>query len=430
MTNNGSTPHYAYLIVGGGMAAHAAITGLRAVDPDGTIGLISFDRHPPYRRPPLSKGLWKGDPLDSIWYPSDMPGVDLHLGRRVMKIDPAARRVTGGRGDTYTFERLLLATGCSPRQLPLAAENILYFRTVNDFQRLRALAEAGQRFLLIGAGYIASELAAALKLNGKDTILAFRGRTLLGRILPRQVGERLSAYYAEQGVKLVPGVVLQEVERRGDVLRVVLQPSQGGALVEEEVDGIVAGVGTAPNVRLAREAMLRLAPEPMSGILVDEYLRTSHPDIYAAGDVANFASEVLGQRLIVDHEDNAVVMGECAGRNMAQERLGNSPEPYRHVPCFYSELFDLRFEAVGLTDPRLKTITHGRAPQEPAVTYYLADGRVRGVMLWNLRGQLQAARELLAEPGPFDAETLFGRLPAEADAALVEPQQGAGNGLA
>jgi NADPH-dependent 2,4-dienoyl-CoA reductase/sulfur reductase-like enzyme len=429
MTNNGSTPHYAYLIVGGGMAAHAAITGIRAVDPHGSIGLISFDRHPPYRRSPLSKGLWKGESLDTVWYPSDMPGVELHLGRRAAKLDPAGHRVTGGRGDTYTYDRLLLATGSSPRQLALAAENILYFRTVNDFQRLRALAEAGQRLLFIGAGFIGSELAASLRQNGKDVVLAIRRRTLLERILPRPVGERLNALYAEQGVRLVPGVTLQNVERRGDVLRVVLQSSQGGPLVEEEVDAIVAGVGVAPNVRLARGAGLALGPEPAGGILVDETMHTSHPGVYAAGDVANFPNEVLGQRLIVDHEDNAVAMGECAGHAMAAERLGRTAEPYRHVPGFYSELFDLRFEAVGVTDPRLKTITHGRPPHEPAVTYYLADGRVRGVLIWNLPGQLAAARELLEEPGPFDAESLVGRLPAETGAALARPQAG-GDGTA
>jgi NADPH-dependent 2,4-dienoyl-CoA reductase/sulfur reductase-like enzyme len=411
------------------MAAHAAIKGIRTVDPEGSIGLISFDRHPPYRRPPLSKGLWKGDPLDTIWYPSDMPGIEMHLGRRVAKLEPAAHRVTGGRGDTYTYERLLLATGGAPRKLGLAAENILYYRTVNDFQRLRALAEAGERFLLIGAGFIASELAAALRHIGKDTILAFRGRTLLERILPRSVGERLNAYYVERGVKVVSGVVLRAVERRGDVLRVILQPPRGGEQYEEEVDAIVAGVGLAPNVRLARDAGLALAPEPMRGILVDARMRTSNPDIYAAGDVANFPSEVLGQRLLVDHEDNAVAMGECAGQAMALQRLGQPAEPYQRVPCFYSELFDLRFEAVGLTNPRLKTITHGRPPQEPGVTYYLDNGRVRGVMLWSLPGQAAAARELLEEPGPFDAESLHGLLPVVAGPTLADPPHGRAGGL-
>jgi NADPH-dependent 2,4-dienoyl-CoA reductase/sulfur reductase-like enzyme len=147
-----------------------------------------------------------------------------------------------------------------------------------------------------------------------------------------------------------------------------------------------------------------------NGIVVDDFLRTSAPDVYAAGDVANFANPALGHRLRVEHEDNANTMGSLAGRGMA-----GAPEPYQHLPFFYSDLFDLGYEAVGETDSRLATVADWREPHREGVIYYLRDGRVRGVLLWNTWGQVDAARRLIAEPGPFHAEELRGRLPAAAD---------------
>lgn len=402
MTNNGSTPHYAYLIVGGGMAAHAAIMGIRSIDPIGNIGLISFDSHPPYRRPPLSKGLWLGESLDTIWFPSEMPGVDLHLGRRVAKLDPSAHRVVGGRGDTYTYERLLLATGGAPRRLAFGDGNIHYFRTADDYQRLRALAEAGQRFLLIGAGFIGTELSASLAQHGKDVLLVFRHPMLSNRILPREVAAGLLERFASQGVRLRPNMNVVAVERRGGKVLVSMELVGGGGLQQELVDGVVAGIGLAPNIELGQEAGLALAFDQQAGLAVDEFLRTSQPEIYAAGDVAIFYNPALGRRLWSDHEDNALAMGGAAGRAMAHHRLGRVPEPYHYLPSFYSELFDLRYEAVGDVDARLQTLTNWDEPFVRGVSYYLAGGRVRGVLFWNRPGNLDAARSLIAEPGPLE----------------------------
>jgi NADPH-dependent 2,4-dienoyl-CoA reductase/sulfur reductase-like enzyme len=168
------------------------------------------------------------------------------------------------------------------------------------------------------------------------------------------------------------------------------------------VDGIVAGIGVTPNVELALSAGLKVD----NAIVVDEFLRTSHPDVYAAGDVANFHNPALAMRLRVEHEDNANTMGHEAGRAMA-----GKASRYHHLPFFYSDLFDLGYEAVGELNPRLETLADWKEPYREGVVYYLRDARVRGVLLWNVWGQVDAARQLIAEPGPFSATDLKGRLP-------------------
>ena len=167
------------------------------------------------------------------------------------------------------------------------------------------------------------------------------------------------------------------------------------------VDGVVAGIGIEPNVELAQMAKLKVE----NGIVVDELLRTSHADIYAAGDVAAFHNQALAKRIRVEHEDNANNMGRLAGGNMA----GRS-EPYHHLPSFYSDMFELGYEAVGELDSRLDIFADWKQPNKEGVIYYLQNGRVRGVLLWNVWGQVDAARKLIAEPGPFSAENLKGRL--------------------
>ncbi len=169
------------------------------------------------------------------------------------------------------------------------------------------------------------------------------------------------------------------------------------------VDAVVAGIGIEPNIELAESIGLTTD----NGVVVDEFLRTSNPDIYAAGDVAAFYNPALGKRMRVEHEDNANSMGRLAGRNMA-----GMIEPYDHLPFFYSDMFELGYEAVGEVDSRLETFADWKRPNEEGVVYYLKDGRVRGVLLWNVWEQVEAARKLIAAPGPFNPENLKGRLPA------------------
>jgi NADPH-dependent 2,4-dienoyl-CoA reductase/sulfur reductase-like enzyme len=388
---------YKYLIVGGGMTADAAAHGIREVDPSGTIGLVGAEPHPPYNRPPLSKGLWKGDPEDGIWRPRVAAGVDLLLGRRIVAVDPRGKQATDDRAEQYGFEQLLVATGGTPRRLPLQSEQIIYFRTYDDYRRLRAIAEQPVRFAVIGGGFIGSEITAALRMQGRDVVMVVPEKGLGARVFPADLSAFLVDYYRQKGVEMRIGEGMAGLEPRAG--KVVVKTTAGREVTAEIA---IAGLGIVPNTDLAEQAGLRID----NGIVVDETLRTNEPDIYAAGDVANFYSPALGARLRVEHEDNANTMGRAAGRAMA-----GATEVYRHLPFFYSDLFDLGYEAVGDLDARLETVADWKEPFRKGIVYYLKEGQVRGVLLWNTWGQVEAARALIAEPGPFTPQALRGRLP-------------------
>jgi NADPH-dependent 2,4-dienoyl-CoA reductase/sulfur reductase-like enzyme len=392
-------PSYIYLIVGGGMTADAAVRGIREVDPDGSIGLIGAEPDPPYKRPPLSKKLWLGKPVDSVWLNTAARGVDLHLGRTVHSLDLRAKQAIDDNGAVYTFDKLLLATGVSPRRLPVGSDRVIHFRTLDDFRRLRDLTEHGQRFAVIGGGFIGSEIAAALAQNGKDVTMVFPDEAIGARLFPADLASSLTARYRAEGVEVLPRASVTDVAERGDQLVVTLDTDAG--VQELAVDGVVAGIGTQPNVELATAAGLAMA----EGILVDEALRTSHPDVYAAGDVAAFCQPALGKLVRVEHEDNAKAMGRAAGRAMAGD-----PAPYHHLPFFYSDLFDLGYEAVGEIDARLETVADWAEPYRQGVVYYLRDDRVRGVLLWNVWDRVDAARELIGSAQPVHAAELSGRI--------------------
>ncbi|HEX5503792.1 MAG TPA: FAD-dependent oxidoreductase [Thermomicrobiales bacterium] len=398
-------PHYPYLIVGGGMTADAAVEGIRQVDQRGAIGLIGAEPDPPYNRPPLSKALWKGDPLDSIWRQTAERGVDLHLGRTARALDPAGQRVVDDTGTTYTYDALLLATGGTPRRLPFGGDAIVYYRTLADYRHLRGLAAGRRRFAVIGGGFIGSEIAAALALNGQDVVMLFPEEGIGARLFPADLARFLNDDYRQRGVAVAAEEMVTGLEARDgrQVLRV--RHARTGAEREVVADAVVAGLGITPNTALAERAGLTVD----NGVVVDELLRASAPAIYAAGDVASFVNPALGRRLRVEHEDNANTMGRQAGRALA-----GAPEPYHHLPFFYSDLFDLGYEAVGDTDARLTTVADWREPHREGVIYYLDGGRVRGVLLWNVWGQVDAARRLIAAPGPFRPEELRGRLPEAA----------------
>jgi 3-phenylpropionate/trans-cinnamate dioxygenase ferredoxin reductase component len=390
--------NYTYVIVGGGMTADAAVEGIRGADPAGPLAVIGAEPHPPYNRPPLSKGLWKGDPEDAIWRTAAKTGAELHLGRRVIGIDLRARSVTDDRGAQYGFKMLLLATGGAPRRLPLQSDQVIYFRTLDDYRRLRALAEQRLRFTVVGGGFIGSEVAAALRLRGRDVTMLVPEEGLGARVFPADLSRFLVDYYREKGVELRTGEGMVGLESRAGkcIVRTTTRAEVTG-------DIVVAGLGIQPSVELAEQAGLLVE----NGIVVDEFCRTSHPDVYAAGDVASFPNPALGSRLRVEHEDNANTMGKIAGQNMAGRAT-----PYTHLPFFYSDLFELGYEAVGELDSRLEAVADWKTPFREGVVYYLKAGRVRGVLLWNTWGQVDHARALIAQPGPFRPADLKGRLPA------------------
>jgi NADPH-dependent 2,4-dienoyl-CoA reductase/sulfur reductase-like enzyme len=381
------------------MTADAATRAIRAGDAEGLIGLISKEPHPPYDRPPLTKGLWKGEKMGSIWRETSDARVTLHLNRTVDVLDAERKRVVDTEGEVYTFDKLLLATGGRPRRLPFdhRREDTIYYRTLEDYLRLSELAERKQRFAVVGAGFIGSELAAGLVMNDKDVVMAFPEAGISALRFPQDLAEFLNEYYRERGVEILAGSKIVSLERNDD--GVVLETDDGEEIV---ADVAIAGLGIVPNVELAAGAGL----ETDNGIVVDEFLRTSQPDIYAAGDVAAFHDVAMGIRRRVEHEDNALSMGAMAGRSMTGD-----PAPYDHTPFFYSDLFDLGYEAVGQLDAGLETFSDWQEPYRKGVVYYLDEGRVRGVLLWNVWDQVEAATALLAETGPFEPQDLKGRLP-------------------
>ena len=292
--------NYKYLLIGGGMTAAAAVDGIREVDSTGGIALVSAESDAPYDRPPLSKTLWKGKPLETIWRKTEHKGVDVHLGRVIKEIVSKEKRAVDDKGGAFTFQKLLLATGGRPRRLPFGEDQIIYFRTLSDYRRLRALTETGRRFAVIGGGFIGSEIAAALALNGKEVLMIFPGKDIGDHIFPRPLAQFVSSFYKEKGVEVLAGEKIIGLETRGN--QHVLKTSSNREIV---VDGVVAGIGIEPNTELAQAGGLHVE----NGIVVDERLRTNDPDIYAAGDAAAFYNPALEKRIRVEHEDNANTMG-------------------------------------------------------------------------------------------------------------------------
>src|SRR5262245_36975882 len=389
---------YRYLIVGGGMTADAACKGIRARDADGSIGLVSYEGHPPYSRPPLTKGLWKGTDESTIWLGTEEAGAELQLTRRIASLDLAGRRAVDERGEEYAYELLLLATGGRPRRFPFDGDDVIYYRTVDDYGRLRGLAREGAHFVVVGSGFIGSEIAAALAMNGCHVTMVFPGPAICARLFPPELSAFVTGYYHEQGVEVLPGESVVGVERNGDALRVSL--ASGRVL---EGHGVVAGLGIEPNDELAAAAGLKVE----DGIAVDEYGRVIGADgVFAAGDVARFPVAALGGEARIEHEDHALTHGRSVGENMA-----GAEAPYEHLPFFYSDLFDLGYEAVGEIDSRHETVADWKEPHREGVVYYLdGEQRVRGVLLWNVWGKVDEARTLIRGGAPVEGASLKGRI--------------------
>ncbi|MGO8695018.1 MAG: NAD(P)/FAD-dependent oxidoreductase [Rectinemataceae bacterium] len=385
---------FRYLIVGAGMAGAAAAAAILERDPGAPIGMIGEESDPPYDRPPLSKGLWKGDDPDKIWKRLD--GVEFFLGRKVLSIDRSGRAVACDNREAFGYERLLLATGGRPRPMSFSDPRLVYLRNMADYRRLRSLAETADRFAVIGGGFIGSEIAAALAMNKKTVTLIFPEKGIGSRVFPSDLSLFLNGYFGARGVEVLAEDRAIALSQEGG--RRILRTASGRKL---ETDVVIAGIGIEPNVELARGAGLAVR----DGVLVDDHLRTEDPDIYAAGDMASFYSPALGKRIRFEHEDNALAMGGTAGRNMA-----GADEHYTHLPLFYSDLFELGYEAVGELDSSFETVADWKNPFEEGIVYYLSDSRVRGVLLWNKWKRVEKARALVAEPGPFDAQNLTGRI--------------------
>lgn len=388
--------HSKYLIVGGGLTADSACKGIRDVDPDGAILIVGEEAHPPYLRPPLSKALWKGKSENTIWRGTEKLRVEMQLGRRIVALDLEQRIARDDQNESYTYEKLLLATGGRPRRLPFGGEDVVYFRTLDDYHKLREAAERRARFCVIGGGFIGSEIAAALAINHCPVTLVFPQSGICARIFPQQLSSALNDYYRGRGVEVLAEATVTDVSRQGSSMRVIL--GDGRAL---EVDVVVAGIGIVPNAELAAEAGLPVT----DGIEVDAYGRAcGREDVFAAGDVARFPAAALGTEVRFEHEDQAKSHGRRVGKNMA-----GVLERYDHLPFFYSDLFDAGYEAVGETDAKMETLLDWTSVEsEGTITYLDRERRPRGVLLWNRFGHVDAARELIRAGKPVEHEVHVG----------------------
>ena len=368
---------YRYLIVGGGMTGDAACRGIREHDADGSIGLVGAEPHPPYDRPPLTKALWQGKDESTIWRGTEDLGVELRTGRRIVSLDLDGRRATDDQGEEYEYERLLLATGGKPRQIP--GIDALYYRTFDDYERLRGLSRDDGGFVVVGGGFIGSEIAAALRSNGARVTMLFPDDGICARLFPAALSQFVTDYYRERGVEVETG----ERVTAGDARL-------------ERAKAVVAGLGIEPDTELAAAAGLPVD----DGIVVDDRGRVGgRDDVFAAGDVARFPVAALGTATRVEHEDHARTHGQAVGANMA-----GADTPYDHLPFFYSDLFDLGYEAVGDLDPRQEVVAHWEEPFRRGIVHYRVGGRTVGVLAWGVFGKMDDARALIAEGGRHGAE--------------------------
>jgi 3-phenylpropionate/trans-cinnamate dioxygenase ferredoxin reductase subunit len=375
-----------FAVVGAGLAAAKAVEELRAEGFDGALVVFGDEPHLPYERPPLSKGYLTGaDPLESAfvhapdWY--DDNDVDLRLGAPVTAIDPTRHEVVTAAG-RQAYDKLLLATGSTPRRLRMADDSgapVAYLRTIEDSERLKGAFSEAPRVAVVGAGWIGLETASAARGAGCEvTVLESLDLPLL-RVLGPEVAQVFADLHRDHGVDLRTSVEVSAIERSGATTLLRL-----GDGTTTEADLLVVGIGVLPNDGLARDAGLATD----NGVLVDELLRTSHPDVFAAGDVANAMHPVLGRRIRVEHWDTAIEQGKAAARNMLGREV-----PYDRLPYFFSDQYDLGMEYVGSVGPDGYDDVVVRSGNDAGAftAYWLRDGIVRAAMHandWDAADQL------------------------------------------
>jgi NADPH-dependent 2,4-dienoyl-CoA reductase/sulfur reductase-like enzyme len=206
--------HYNYLIIGGGMTADAAAKGIREKDAKGTIAIISNEDHPPYNRPPLSKALWKGDAEETVWRKTSENDVTIFLSHAATSIDPKEKKVTDSGGNVFSYDKLLLATGGVTNKLPFDVPGIIYYRTIDDYQRLRALSVKSEHIVVIGGGFIGSEIAASLAMNGKKVTMIFPEAAIGARVYPAALSAFLNSYFESKNVTLLAGDGVTSIEKK------------------------------------------------------------------------------------------------------------------------------------------------------------------------------------------------------------------------
>jgi len=389
-----------YVIVGGGLTAASAVEGIRAHDRSGSILLLSRENFPPYHRPPLSKDLWFGKrtvdelPVHADAYYEER-NVTIELRREVVELDPENRRVFDDHGASFGYEKLLLATGGRPRRLPVDGANregIHYFRGLEDYQLLRERIARLRHVLVIGGGFIATEMAAALRHVGQEVTFLYPHEYPMHRLLPRDLGQAVAELYRERGIETVSNQTVVGFEEEGGLL---VARARSGDLVTTQT--VLVGAGIDPQVDLAEGAGLEIG----NGIEVDDHARTTDPNVYAAGDCAEFPYLALDRTARVEHWDHAIHHGRLAGANMA-----GADQVYDHMPMFYSDFFELGWEAVGEVDAGNEVRAVWKEPHREGIVFYLRDDVVRGVLLWNVWDRVDWARDLIRAAKPMSLTDL------------------------
>ena len=401
----------AHVIVGASLAGAKAAETLREEGFGGPIALIGEEEERPYERPSLSKDYLLGKAEretiyvhPQAWYADH--GVDLRLGTLVTRVDPLAHEVTLADGSLIGYGKLLLATGSAPRRLPLPgadAEGVLYLRRVGDSDRIRTTLQTATRIAVIGAGWIGLETAAAARSAGVEVTVLEAAELPLLRVLGREVAESFAGLHREHGVDLRFGVQVAEITGSGG-------QADGVRLADGShipADAVVVGVGITPNSQLAEAAGLEVG----NGIVVDAGLRSSEPDIYAAGDVANAYHPLLGRHVRVEHWANALNQPQVAARAMLGQDVA-----YDLVPYFYTDQYDLGMEYAGYVEPGGydRVVFRGDVEGREFVAFWLRGGRVlagMNVNIWDVNEMIQAIvrggrtvdASRLADPGvPLD----------------------------
>ena len=391
------------VIVGAGMAGANAAKTLRDEGFDGPVTLVGDEAEPPYERPPLSKGYLMGkDERDAAfvhpreWYAD--AGVELRLASPVERIDRQAHRVVLAGGGELPYDKLLLTTGSSPRPLPVDGahlDGVRYLRTLPDSDRLRATIADSSRIAVIGAGWIGLETAAAAREAGVEvTVLEMADLPLL-RVLGPEVAQVFADLHRAHDVDLRLGISVAEIT--GDDGRVTGVRLGDGTHVP--ADAVVVGAGITPNVGLAQDAGL----EVDNGVKVDEHLRSSDPDVFAAGDVANAFHPVLGTHIRVEHWANARHQPRTAARAM----LGRD-QAYDRTPYFFTDQYDLGMEYTGYVEPGGydEVVFRGDPKSGEFVAFWVGGGRVlagMNVNVWDVTDPIEA---LVRHPGPVDLAAL------------------------
>jgi 3-phenylpropionate/trans-cinnamate dioxygenase ferredoxin reductase subunit len=402
-----------FVIVGGGLAGAKAVEALRAADFAGRIVLVGDETTLPYERPPLSKAYLAGASTvaDAQVHDDDFygaQGVDLLTSTRAASLDTTTHRVRLSDGEQLAYDRLLIATGAAPRRPPIPGadgESVLVLRSLRDADVLRAAIGGGGRLVIIGAGWIGCEVAATARGLGADVTVIEQGSVPLERVLGPRLGQFFADLHRGHGVELLTNSGVASIENGGRMVRL----ATGRSI---ECAAVLLAVGVAPATELADAAGIAVD----DGITVDDRLRTSAPDVFAAGDVASVMHPRYGRRVRVEHWDTALAQGAAAARSML-----DAGEPYAHVPYFFSDQYDLGLEYVGLHDPADDLVIRGSLDEARFQAFWVApDGTISAGMHVNDWDAIDSIRALVEGRATVDPAQL-----ADPGHALADERQAA-----